>query len=191
MKKRVGWLVGLLIVLLLSACAGEEQAANENSTADLVPQGKQAIETHAAESTNEEQQVGFEIAGGVIEEAQNVPEQEKQQIVQAFEQYIEAFNHENIDDYMARISENPKGFDYEAEKEFVQETFEEYDTKRTPSDVTIIKYDEQEAQVFANLEIELEQHSTGGKVTTNGRQVTVFTKEDNNWLVTSVYFIRD
>lgn len=191
MKKRLGWLVSLLIVTLLTACAGDEPAANENSTADLVPQGQQAIETHAAKSTEEDTQVGFEMAGGVIEEAQNVPEQEKEQIVQAFEQYIEAFNQENIDDYMARISENPKGFDYESEKEFVQETFEEYDTKRQPSDITIIKYDEQEAQVFANLAIELEQHSTGGKVATSGRQVTVFTKENNNWLVTSVYFIRD
>lgn len=177
--------------MLVSACAGDEPAESENSTADLVPQGQPAIETHAAKSSDQETQVGFEMAGGVIEEAQNVPEQEREQIVQAFEQYIEAFNQENIDAYMARISENPKGFDYEAEKEFVKETFKEYDTKRSPSDVTIIKYDEQEAQVFANLSIELEQHSTGGKVATNGRQVTVFTKENNEWLVTSVYFIRD
>lgn len=191
MNKRLGMLVTLVLVLLLGACAEEEQATNENTTADLVPQGQKAIETHGAKSNTEEQQVGFEIAGGVIEEAQNVPEQTKQQLVQAFEEYIEAFNQEDIDLYMAQISQNPKGFDYDAEKEFVQETFQTYDTKRTPSDVTIIKYEEHEAQVFANLTIDLEQHSTGGKVTTTGRQVTVFSNENNDWLVTSVYFIRD
>lgn len=182
----------VLTINLLAACSPTSGETNSDSTSDLVPQGKQAIETHGAEETSTEQdEVGFEVAGGVIEEATNVPEEEKKQIIQAFQNYIGAFNEENIDAYMEQISENPQGFSYDSELQFVEETFAEYDTKRTASDVTIIKYNEDEAQVYSNLEIELEQQSTGGKVSSSGRQITVFSKENEQWLVTSVYFIRD
>lgn len=178
--------------MFLTACSSSNEEVNQNSTADLTPQGKQQVETHSAqEGSAETGEVGFEMAGGVIEEAANVPQEEKELIIDSFNQYIQAFNEEDINTYMAHISENPQGFNYEEERTFVTETFEQYDATRTPSDITVIKYSEQEAQVFAKIDIELEQKSTGGKVSSTGRQVTVFSKEQEKWLVTSVYFIRD
>jgi hypothetical protein len=57
--------------------------------------------------------------------------------------------------------------------------------------VTLIKYDKNQAQVFAILNISMEQESTGAKLNSSGRQVTVFANEDGKWRVTSVFFIRD
>ncbi|WP_243370602.1 nuclear transport factor 2 family protein [Tetzosporium hominis] len=184
-----------VLLLFLAACSSSDEAVNTDSATDLVPQGSQNIETHSADgnavSSGEDEEVGFELAGGVIEEAANVPAEEKEAIENAFRTYIEAFNDEDLESYLSVISKQPQGFSYETEKQFVTDTFEQYDTKRSAEDITIIKYNEQEAQVYSTVSIDLEQHSTGGKATSSGRQVTVFAKEDGNWLVTSVYFIRD
>ena len=100
-----------------------------------------------------------------------------------------AFNEEDIDRYMKTISKNPEGFNYEDEKVVVEDTFAEYDTVRTAENVTIIEYDESQAQVYADIEVKLSHPTSGAELDRNGRQVTVFVKEDGNWLVTSVYFI--
>lgn len=92
---------------------------------------------------------------------------------------------------MNTISENPEGFNYDDEKVVVEQTFNDYDTIRTADNATIIKYDKAQAQVFANIHIALEQPDSGAKLEREGRQVTVFVKEDGKWLVTSVYFIGD
>ena len=62
---------------------------------------------------------------------------------------------------------------------------------RKAEDVTVIKYNKNQAQVFASLSISLKQETTGAKLDRTGRQVTVFAKEDGEWRVTSVYFIGD
>ncbi|WP_392456013.1 nuclear transport factor 2 family protein [Chryseomicrobium aureum] len=197
MKKLVKFgFLALISFLLLAACSSQDEEVNSSSAGDLVPQGAGQIETHSAtentESTEGQQtEVGFEMSGESIEEAANVPQEEQAAILEAFSTYIEAFNEEDIDTYMSVISSEPKGFSYETEHQFVKDTFEQYDTERIAEDVTIINYTEQEAQVYANIGINLAQSSTGGKFSSSGRQVTVFAKEDGNWLVTSVYFIRD
>ena len=57
--------------------------------------------------------------------------------------------------------------------------------------MTIVKYNEKdaEAQVFANLKIEMIEEATNTEVSSQGRQVTVFVKEDDAWKVSSVYYI--
>ncbi|TQR17365.1 nuclear transport factor 2 family protein [Psychrobacillus vulpis] len=177
------------LTLLLTAC-GSNKDSNENngSVNDNAPSDTQSVTDHGATDKSE---VGFEMAGGNIEEAENVPEKEKTAVLEAFNEYMDAFNEENISRYMSVISKNPEGFNYDDEKAVVEETFKEYDTKRTAENVTIIKYEETHAQVFANVHIALEQPSTGAKLDREGRQVTVFVKEDGKWLVTSVYFIGD
>ena len=55
--------------------------------------------------------------------------------------------------------------------------------------MTIVKYNEEEAQVFANLNIEMTEEATNTEVSSQGRQVTVFVKEDDAWKVSSVYYI--
>ena len=177
-------------VLTLAACnSNEEEASNTGSVNDIAPTNTQTTTDHGAKDKSDVQ-VGFEMAsGGNIEEATNVPKEEKTAIIAAFNEYMDAFNKEDMERYMTTISKNPEGFNYEEEKAVVQETFKEYDTIRTSDDVTVIKYDKNQAQVFSKIHIDLEQPSTGTKLDRDGRQVTVFNKEDGKWLVTSVYFI--
>ncbi|MDI2589766.1 nuclear transport factor 2 family protein [Psychrobacillus sp. NEAU-3TGS] len=177
------------IALLLAACSSNEDTnTNTGSVNDIAPTNTQKTTDHGATDKSE---VGFEMAGGNIEEATNVPAKEKEAILKAFDEYMEAFNEEDINRYMNTISKNPEGFNYEDEKVVVEQTFNDYDTIRTADNTTIIKYDKTHAQVFANIHIALEQPDTGAKLDRDGRQVTVFVKEDGKWLVTSVYFIGD
>ncbi|QFF98178.1 nuclear transport factor 2 family protein [Psychrobacillus glaciei] len=186
-------LIHLLIlaatVLALAACnSNEDKAKTAGSASDNAPSNAQSVTDHGAKDKS---QVGFQMAGGNIEEAMNVPKKAKIAIIEAFNEYMDAFNEENIDRYMKTISKKPEGFNYETEKSDVQAAFKEYDITRTAENTTIIQYDENNAQVFANLNTNLVQPSTGAKLERNGRQVTVFVKEDGKWLVTSVYFMME
>lgn len=173
--------------LTLAACNdNEKQTANTGSVNDIAPKNAQSTTDHGVKDKSE---VGFEMAGGKIEEATNIPENEKTAILAAFDEYMEAFNEEDLNRYMNTISKNPEGFSYETERTDVQDVFTEYDINRTAKNITIIKYDENNAQLFAELHTEMEQTSTGIELKRDGRQVTVFVKENGKWLVTSVYFI--
>jgi len=185
-------LIGLSIVL--SGCASEENREGAGSVSDGETSSENSALEHGVKDQNQDQaqsDVGFEMAGSEIEEAQNVPADEKKAILASFDTYMTSFNEEDIAKYMSIIATEPEGFDYKEEEATVVKTFKEYDVKRTAEDVTVIKYDENQAQVFASLAISLEQESTGAKLDRTGRQVTVFAKEDGNWRVSSVYFIGD
>lgn len=172
MKKWFVVLMVSVVATMLVACSDKEQSS-EKETSQVVGEGA----------------VGFEMASGKIEAVNNVPNNEEKQIRAAFQEYIAAFNDEDIERYMATVSKNPQGFDYNKDREEAISVFEQFDIVRTPADVTIVKYDKKEAQVFANLSIEMLQTSTGAKLNNHGRQVTVFVKEQGEWKVTSVYFI--
>ncbi|WP_419961322.1 nuclear transport factor 2 family protein [Psychrobacillus sp. BM2] len=175
--------------LTLAACnSNEETNQNTNSAGDIAPTNTQATTDHGAEDKSETD-VGFEMTGGNIEEAAKVPEKEKTAIIDSFTEYMESFNEEDTERYMKTISKNPEGFNYDDEKVKVEQTFNDFDTIRTADNVTIIEYDKSQAQVFSNIHTSLEQIDTGAKLDQNGRQVTVFVKEDGKWLVSSVYYI--
>ncbi|MBD7943052.1 nuclear transport factor 2 family protein [Psychrobacillus sp. Sa2BUA9] len=176
------------ITLGLAACNDKEEVnPSSGSVNDSTPSQTESAIDHGAEDKSD---VGFQMSsGGDIEEAANVPEEEKTAVLNAFNEYIEAFNEEDIDRYLSVISKKPEGFNYESEKELVLETFENYDTVRTAEDVTIIEYNDKEAQVYSNIHIALHEPGSGAKLDRNGRQVTVFVKEEGKWVVTSVYFI--
>lgn len=177
-----------LTALFLTACGNEKAETNSNSAND----GETASDNSALEhGVTDQSEVGFEMAGGKIEEAKDVPKEERQAILTAFDTYMTAFNEEDLETYLSVIASNPEGFDYAEEKEFVEDTFAEYNVNRTAEDITLIKYDENQAQVFATLQMTLEQETTGAQVNRSGRQVTVFTNEDGEWRVTSVFFIGD
>ena len=137
----------------------------------------------------EESTVGFEIANGKIEEAQNVPPNDKDAIIVAFEEYIDAFNEKDIERYIATLSHDPKGFNIEEERKTLKSTFDTYDVERVAEDVKIVKYSEEEANLFATLKVDLVEKETGASLSSVGRQVTVFKKEDDAWKVSSVYYI--
>lgn len=189
MKFKYIWLLAIL-TLMLSACASEENREGAGSVSD----GESSSENNAVEHEAKDQSesnVGFEMMGNSIEEAQNVPEDDKKAILKSFETYMTAFNEEDMEKYMSVIASEPEGFDYKEEQVMVKETFEQYNVQRTAEDVTVIKYNENQAQVFAALSTSLVQESTGAKLDRTGRQVTVFAKEDGEWRVTSVYYIGD
>lgn len=112
-------------------------------------------------------------------------------ILEAFDEYINALNVEEIDRYMETISKNPEGFKYDEEQVFVSEIFEQFDIKRQVDNVTITKYTEEEAQVFANMNMHSFQLEKNVEHEIAGRQVTVFVKEDGDWKVTSVFYIEN
>ena len=169
MKK---WIVAVMAVFVLAACGDKEkEAAPEN-----------------LQKTIDDGTVGFEILGDSIQQATNVPEEEKDQIISAFDEYIAAFNEKDLERYKQIISKNAKGFKYEEDVQAVSEVFEQYDINRIAEDVTIVKYSEDEAQVFSNLKTETKELETGAEMSGVGRQVTVFVKEDQ-WKVSSIYYI--
>lgn len=181
-----------LISILLSACASEEDRGGAGSVSDGETSSENNALEHGVKNQDQEQSdVGFEMSGSEIEEAQDVPADEKKAILAAFDTYMTSFNNEDFETYMSVIAKEPEGFDYKEEEEMIKKTFKEYKANRTAEDVTVIKYDKSQAQVFASLAISLEQESTGAKLDRTGRQVTVFAKEDGNWRVSSVYFIGD
>lgn len=178
----------LAIALVLSACSGTKE---ETSNQGLVNDGEPVNENGSIDHGVDEDGVGFNMLGETVEEAQNVPDAEKEQILAAFDTYIKVFNDKDIDGYIATLSEDTESFDLEEERNVIDDVFNEYDVQREASDVTIVKYSETEAQVFAKLKTSLKELSSGLTTNPKGRQVTVFTKDDSDWKVASVYFIQD
>lgn len=169
MKK---WLILALTVFMLAACNNKEESNTVNSV-----------------DNNEESTVGFEALGDEIEEATDVPKDAEKQILAAFDEYIAAFNSKDIDRYINTLSKNPQGFNVDEDIEVAKNVFAQYDIDRTASDVTIVKYSDDEAQVYANLQIKMTEIKTNTDLNSSGRQVTVFANEDGDWKVTSVYYI--
>ncbi|MFP3917221.1 nuclear transport factor 2 family protein [Lysinibacillus telephonicus] len=169
MKK---WLMLAVALLMLTACNNKEESNIESSVA-----------------SNKETTVGYEMLGDSIEEADDVPKDAEKEILAAFDEYIASFNSKDIDRYINTLSKNPQGFDVNEDIEVAKNVFAQYDINRTASDVTIVKYNEEEAQVYANLDVKMTEIKTNTELNSSGRQVTVFVKEDNNWKVTSVYYI--
>jgi hypothetical protein len=182
----------LLVILsiFLSACSSEENREGAGSVSDGESSGENSPLEHSVKD-QEENDVGFEMVGTNVDEAQNIPADEKKALLEAFETYISSFNEEDLEKYMTVIAKEPEGFDYKEEEVTVKETFAQYEVNREAEDVTVIKYNKNQAQVFASLSISLKQETTGAKLDRTGRQVTVFAKEDGEWRVTSVYFIGD
>lgn len=137
----------------------------------------------------EEKKVGFNLIGETIEEVAGVPANEKEQILAAFNAYIDAFNDKDIDRYIDTLSERTESFDKIQERVKLEDTFSKLDIKREVSDVVIVKYEDEEAQVFTNLTTSVKQLDSGLETNPSGRQVTLFTKDDGEWKVASVHYI--
>ena len=165
------WLMIVMAVFLLAACGAEQEASPEQ-----------------IQKTIEDGTVGFEMREGSIQEAANIPEDEKQKIIDAFNEYITAFNEKDLERYKNIISKNAEGFNYDEDVKAVSDVFKRYDVNRSAEDITIVNYDKNVAQVFANLLTDTKELETGVELSGAGRQVTVFVKEDQ-WKVSSIYYI--
>lgn len=182
--KKIVVLMGMSIILLLGACGkDEEKPADSGSVND----GEVATEYGAIDHGVDEKKVGFSLTGETVEEASGVPAKEKEQILNAFNVYMETLNEKNIDGYLDTLS--VKDYDLEKERAVTEELFNEYELSREASNVTIVEYADTEAQVFSNLKTSFKQVATGLETAPVGRQVTVFTKVDGKWKVASVHYI--
>ena len=172
MKK---WLLAVMTVLVLAACGDTEQGnenLNKKDTQEIIDKGT----------------VGFEMMGDTIEEAANVPAEEKEKIVAAFTEYIESFNAEDLPRYEQTLSKNPKGFKYEEDLDTAKKIFAQYSViDRKAEDITIVKYSEEEAQVFSNMTANMVEEASDIEMTGEARTVVVFVKEDGEWKVSSVH----
>lgn len=181
MKKSV-LAAALAIALVASGCNKKEESGSGSVT-----DGEEQSNYGAIEHGPDENKVGFSMTGEDVVEAEGVPEEEKEKIMEAFKQYIETLNNQDVDGYLATLS--PEGYDLEEERKVTEDLFKEYDLKREASNETIVKYEENEAQLFSTLTTTFKQLSTGDETAPEGRQVTVFHKEDGEWKVFSVHFI--
>ena len=186
--KKMKWLLAPAAALLLLAGCGGDEEGNTNSTDDSnAPAGQQSAIGHGTEDGA----IGFEMADdGSIEEASGVPEEEKAAILESFDRYIGTFNNGDIDGYLEVLATGEDAYDPDQERAAFEQMAAQYDkVERTPSDMTVVSYEESEAQLFANLETTLVEKETGESLTEKGRQVTVFTKQDGKWKVKEVYYV--
>ncbi|MCM3756399.1 DUF3225 domain-containing protein [Sporosarcina aquimarina] len=202
MKKITG-LVGMVtLALMLSACSGDDDSAQKNSGS--IDDGEQTNENgsidHGVKESGEKEgkkdetgedgiDVGFSLEGGSIEEAANVPAEQKIAIVESFSRYIDTLNVGDVDAYLETLSAD--GYNVEEERAATKELLATHVLTRTPEDITIVKYSDTEAQVFTSMETAVKDKESGEQDVNIGRQVTVMTNEDGNWKVKSVHYIGD
>lgn len=183
MKKMI-LAAGMLV--LLAACTEEnEKAENTDSAND----SNLTNENNAVDHGIEDKSAGFTLneEGEVI--AADVPEEEATAILSAYAEYIAAFNAEDLDRYMAVIAQQPEGFDRSEDKLAIEKAFADYETEYSPSSETIVNFSSDRAEVFAEIEIALEETASGAKTVQTGRQVVIFKKEEAGWKVSGLHFI--
>lgn len=174
------------VLLLLSACS-EDSGAGDN--ANSVDDSNLTNENNAVDHGIEDKSAGFTMdSEGEIIEAE-VPKEEETAILAAYDEYIAAFNAEDLNRYMTVIAKEPEGFDREEDQQALEEAFTAYDTKYTPSNKTIVKYSPDRAEVFAEIEVSVEALESGAKTEQSGRQVVIFKKENASWKVSGLHFI--
>lgn len=158
----------MVFALLLSACGNTQDSKTEQQS-EVIDESATIIE----------------MEGGKIKEA-DVPADEKEKILAAFDEYIAAFNTKDIDRYVKVLSKNPQGFDYDKEIELIKDTFETSDVKMVESNAKIIKFEDDTAEVLADIEYQVKEIETNATLNTNISQRTVFVKENGEWRVTRI-----
>ncbi|WP_203332384.1 YybH family protein [Planococcus beigongshangi] len=181
--KKILLIAGLL---LLSACSEDDSSVeNSNSAND----SNLANENNAIDHGMEDKSAGFTLNGdGEVIEA-DVPEDEAAAIMAAHKEYIEAFNAEDLDRYMAVIAQEPEGFDRAEDQQALEAAFASYDTTYSPSNETIVKYEAERAELFAEIKVDVKDAESGGITEESGRQVVIFKKEEDGWKVSGLHFI--
>lgn len=177
------WTAALFLTgVLLAGC--DEKNDQAAYSAEDGESSRAEQETHGMAETGESTR-----ARAPIEEAKNIPPEERTAILAALNQQIQSFNQKDLDGYMATISENPKSFDYDEEKAYVQKVFQTFDAVMEPANITIIQYDQtaQTANVFMNMESTSKDIKTGKEVSQTTRQMMVFQKEEGSWKQVSLF----
>ncbi|WP_456273233.1 hypothetical protein [Bacillus sp. AK031] len=169
--------------LLLAGCNNNEGTSNENQ-----PEENAQEQTEEQPEVNplEEQNAKILKDAGALEEAENIPEEEKQAILDAFNKYIESFNEENVEEYLSTLSETPVNFTIEDEEEAVNNVFQKLDVRREASNVKIINFQGKKADVYAELDVTTKDPNSDRQAETSGKQLTIFQKTDDGWKVSMI-----
>jgi len=201
-------------VLLLAACG--DHAASEDQNKGSVSDGekssaKQVVENADISTTVEEEErqpssakpeaqqvqgiqgeskedeAGYSVVDGKIEEAAEIPAEDKKQLLAAFKEYMDAFNEKDLERYEAILAQNPEGFNLQEDLSNAAAVFDDFDIKRTATNVTITDYSGNRAYIYADIIIDVKQDNTEAK--DEIKQLTQFVKESTGWKVTSLQAI--
>ncbi|MGB6406434.1 MAG: nuclear transport factor 2 family protein [Planococcus donghaensis] len=183
------------LILTLAACSNsEEPSVNENTVEDGNATSENNAVNHGIEEKEEKTEEKTEDIGFTVDEqgniiAADVPKEPASQLLAAYKEYIAAFNSEDIDRYMGTIAQDPDGFDREEDKAALVQAFEAYDSVYETSDETIVKYEENRAEVFASLNVKMKAANSNDAVEQTARQVVIFKKENGEWKVSGVHLV--
>jgi PBP1b-binding outer membrane lipoprotein LpoB len=166
----------LIGVFLLTACSNNGNTSEKKSTAkenqtETKPTKKEVIDT--------------ELVKPSLKEAANIPASDKKALLAVVNQYIKAFNDENLDAYMKTISKNPTSFQYEDEKTYTKKVFETMNMHMVPTKLVIIDYKPTEANVYMEMKTTISEKGTQKKVLKNSRQISTYRKENGEWKMIS------
>jgi ketosteroid isomerase-like protein len=183
-------MIGLGVSSLLLAGCNNNEGSEENTDK---PEENTQEEQTTEESANplEEQTAQILDDAAEMEEPADIPEEEKQAILDAFNEYIESFNDEDVERYMATLSETPVNFTLKEEEAAVNNVFSKLDVQREASNVKIINYQGKKADVYAELEVTTKDPNSDREATTTGRQLTIFQKTDEGWKVSLIRVMQD
>ncbi|GEK35103.1 nuclear transport factor 2 family protein [Kurthia sibirica] len=166
-----------------------EPIGKKDDATSTVSSGKADGTTKQKQQTNEanDESGGFSVVDGQVSAAVNIPQQDEQEILSAFQEYIDAFNAKDIKRYEKVLATSPQGFDLAEDLTSTKTIFANYDIHRTVENVTITDYSATSAFVYADIIIEVKQDNNEAK--DEGKQLTQFIKEDGQWRVTSLQAI--
>lgn len=179
------WLLAVGVAGVLVGCSVDEEAEQNADTAEAGYENTNDAIGHGIEDDT----VGFTLDEDGTPIAVEVPVGEEAALLEAYNTYINAFNAEDIDAFMNVLADEPEGFDREEDKELLMDTFAQYETTYEPSDMTIVKYEENRAEVFAAIDVTMTDAETDNTIQQTGRQVVVFEQEDGEWRVSALHFI--
>lgn len=174
-KLKYKWMgLALLAGIVMAGCGNEEEKQEK------------AEKPQAIEETKPEETKKVPVTQP-IEEADNIPPKEKEELMKTLTQHVEAFNKEDLDAYMDTISKNTER-NYEEERLYVKKVFDTFDAKMEPQHTAIIKYDDKkkEAYIFVAMKSTTKDLQTGKEIEETTRQIMQFNKEEGGWKQTGL-----
>lgn len=130
---------------------------------------------------------GFSVVNGAVESADDIPKVDEIAILAAFDEYIAAFNAQDIKRYEKVLAQDPEGFDLDEDLVNSKRIFDNFEVHREASNITITEYTGSTAYVYADVVIDVKQDNSSSH--DEGKQLTQFVKESSGWKVTSLQAI--
>ncbi|KZR59834.1 hypothetical protein [Pseudobacillus badius] len=166
--------------VLLAGCGDDEKEQKEQTEAPPAAEAPKPAD-------DQPEKAKPPVTTQPIEEADNIPPQEKEELMKTFNRHVDAFNSKDLDAYMDTISKNTER-NYEEERLYVKKVFDTFDAKMEPKHTVIIKYDpeKKEAYIFVAMKSVTKDLQTGKEIEETTRQIMTFNKEKDGWKQTAL-----